>query len=226
MAISSPSIGRSNSLLSRLRTLLNLQKLNHTLAEGGRQAQCSPDMGSRSVFEPGRIEISKWKRMDSRELGITRSMIPVSSWIILKVLQNSGFEAYLVGGCVRDLLLNRVPKDFDVITTAALTQIKKKFNRCEIVGRRFPICRVHIKGTVVEVSSFETVAENGKGKEEFFLPQMPKGCDFKDFARWRNCMHRDFTVNRCPDSAVFFFRVPSSVKLKRTLEAQLRNYNI
>lgn len=50
--------------------------------------------------------------------------------------------------------------------------------------------------SIFQVSSFETVAENGKGKEEFFLPQMPKGCDFKDFARWRNCMHRDFTVNR------------------------------
>lgn len=93
----------------------------------------------------------------------------------------AGFQAYLVGGCVRDLILNKVPKDFDVITTAGLKQvswccfyspfmtkfrklmsvlffyfyillqIKKKFYRSEIIGLRFPICKVHIKGSEVEV---------------------------------------------------------------------------
>lgn len=47
-----------------------------------------------------------------------------------------------------------------------------------------------------QVSSFATVAKTDKEKEEFPLRSMPKGCDRKDIARWRNSMHRDFTVNR------------------------------
>ncbi|XP_052197608.1 uncharacterized protein LOC127804705 isoform X2 [Diospyros lotus] len=110
---------------------------------------------------------------------------------------STGFEAYLVGGCVRDLLLNKIPKDFDVITTATLKRIRQEFRRCEIVGRRFPICRVHIKGSVVEVSSFETAVKtkNSKEKEECQFSQMPHGCDRKDFVIWRDCMGRDFTIN-------------------------------
>lgn len=129
-------------------------------------------------------------------MGINQSMIPLSPWTVLKILKNAGFEAYFVGGCVRDLLLNRVPKDFDVITTAALTQVRKQFHRSMIIGRRFPICQVNIKGSVVEVSSFQTVAQNNEGKDDkFSVSQLPKRCDEKDLARWRNCMHRDFTVN-------------------------------
>lgn len=181
--------------MSRLKALLTIQRINHTLAETEVQAQYYADVVSGSVLEQGKIDTSKWRKLDSRSLGITRSMISSSSWIVVKVLQSEGFQAYLVGGCVRDLLLNKVPKDFDVITTAALKEIKKKFNRCEIVGRRFPICQVHVKGSIVEVSSFETVAEHTKEKKEFLLSQMPHGCDVKDFIIWRNCMHRDFTIN-------------------------------
>ncbi|KDP43752.1 hypothetical protein JCGZ_22379 [Jatropha curcas] len=132
------------------------------------------------------IDFSKWKKINAKSVGVTRSKIPPSPWIVLKILHDKGFEAYLVGGCVRDLLLNRIPKDFDVITTAKLKQVKKQFRRCEIVGRRFPICMVHIKGSVVEVSSFETVAKHAEEKEKFLLSQMPSSCDEKDFIRWRN----------------------------------------
>lgn len=65
-----------------------------------------------------------------------------------------GFDVYLVGGCVRDLILNRTPKDFDVLTTAELKEVMKTFSRCEIVGRRFPICHVHVGDDIVEVCSF------------------------------------------------------------------------
>ncbi|KAK9285251.1 hypothetical protein L1049_024440 [Liquidambar formosana] len=189
------SLRGNHCLLSRLKSLLQLQRFNHTMVEGGLQAQFYREMGSDSVPEKGHIDTSKWKKVDSRVCGITRSMISPSSWIVLKLLQSEGFEAYLVGGCVRDLLLNKVPKDFDVITTANLKQIRKQFHRAEIVGRRFPICRVHVKGSVIEVSSFETVAKHAEEKEKYLFSQMPRGCDKKDLIRWRNCMHRDFTVN-------------------------------
>ncbi|KAH9662413.1 polynucleotide adenylyltransferase family protein [Citrus sinensis] len=161
------------------------------------------------------VDVSNWKTVDSRNLGITRAMIPQPSWVVLKILKSQGafswslclislagvvdavhsFQAYLVGGCVRDLLLRRVPKDFDVITTANLKQIRRQFHRSEIIGRRFPICRVHIKGSVIEVSSFETVAKHGEGKETVLLSQIPYGCDEIDLVRWRNSIHRDFTIN-------------------------------
>ncbi|GMY11102.1 poly(a) polymerase i [Fagus crenata] len=184
MPISSmrPHASGNTGFLSRLKALINVQRFNHTLAEKELQAQ-------------GRVNMSNWKKVNSRILGITSCMISQPSWTVLKILKNKGFEAYLVGGCVRDLILNRTPKDFDVITTAKLNQIKKQFHRSVIVGRRFPICRVHIKGTVIEVSSFDTVAKHDEEKEKVLSLQKPRGCDEKDFIRWRNSMCRDFTIN-------------------------------
>ncbi|KAJ9540844.1 hypothetical protein OSB04_027350 [Centaurea solstitialis] len=150
---------------------------------------------SDSGSEPGKVDVSKWKKMDSRSLGITRTMVPSPPFTVLKILRSRGFEAYLVGGCVRDLLLKRTPRDFDVITTADLHQIRKQFHNCHIVGRKFPICRVHMKGTVIEVSSFKTSAKHSEDKEKFLGSQVPRGCDESDLNLWKNCMHRDFTVN-------------------------------
>ncbi|XP_047314889.1 uncharacterized protein LOC124918866 isoform X2 [Impatiens glandulifera] len=173
---------RGKSLFSRLKTLLAIQRFKHTAAETGSDLE----------LERGKFDISRWKKLDSRTLGITRSMISPSSYMVLKILKNAGFEAYLVGGCVRDLILNKVPKDFDVITTAALKQIRKEFNRAQIIGQRFPICLVHLKGSAIEVSSFQT----GKAKEKKeSLPQMPRGFDEKDIRLWSDSMRRDFTVN-------------------------------
>ncbi|KAJ0041488.1 hypothetical protein Pint_28695 [Pistacia integerrima] len=176
-------------LLSRFESLTWIRRFNHTL-----QPQISRKVRSDSVTH--KVDVSNWRRTDARKLGIYSYVIPQPSWIVLKILRYQGFQSYLVGGCVRDLLLNKTPKDFDVITTANLQQVRKQFHRCEIVGRRFPICRVHIKDSVIEVSSFETVAHNAEGKEKFLLSQAPRGCDEKDLIRWRNSMHRDFTINR------------------------------
>ncbi|OMO83406.1 hypothetical protein COLO4_22540 [Corchorus olitorius] len=152
------------------------------------------------------IDTSKWKKIQASNLGITRSMISVPSWIVLNTLHKGGFEAYLVGGCVRDLLLRRIPKDFDVITTATLKEIKKKFHRAQIVGKRFPICMVHIKDSVIEVSSFETVAKHDEHKEKASSPLIPNGCDEKDIIRWRNSLNRDFTIN-----SLFFDPIKSKI---------------
>ncbi|KAI4326181.1 hypothetical protein MLD38_031519 [Melastoma candidum] len=62
---------------------------------------------------------------------------------------------YLVGGCVRDLILKRFPKDFDIITSAEL-EVRNTFPKSEVIGRCFPICQEHVNDTTVEVSSFKT----------------------------------------------------------------------
>ncbi|KAL5557410.1 hypothetical protein UlMin_039646 [Ulmus minor] len=191
------SRGGNKALFNSLRPLLfKQQKLFNTLAEGGLQSQVYPEIGSDFMAgnEGGHMDMSKWKKVDSKKFGINRSMIPSSSWTVLKILRNHGFDAYLVGGCVRDLILNRTPKDFDVITTASLKQIRNQFHRALIVGQRFPICIVRVQGSAIEVSSFETVAKEAGGKELDFS-QVPCGCGKKDFTLWRNSFKRDFTIN-------------------------------
>ncbi|XP_076889525.1 uncharacterized protein LOC143540307 [Bidens hawaiensis] len=184
---------KRHSFVARFKALLS-QLHYHKLVEVGSKPR-PPRTQKDSVSEPGKVDTSKWQKMDSRALGITRLMVPSSPYTLLKILRGGGFEAYLVGGCVRDLILNRTPKDFDVITTADLHQIKKQFHRCVIVGRRFPICRVHIKGTIIEVSSFKTLAKESEEKEKFLVSQMPRGCNKFDLNLWKNSMRRDFTVN-------------------------------
>ncbi|GAY68411.1 hypothetical protein CUMW_263930 [Citrus unshiu] len=122
------------------------------------------------------------------------SMIDKPTRKVLNGLKKKGYEVYLVGGCVRDLMLNRIPKDFDIITSAELKEVVRVFSQCEIVGKRFPICHVHFEDTIVEVSSFSTSGRRFSRdfKYEF---QRPIGCDEKDFIRWRNCLQRDFTIN-------------------------------
>ncbi|CAL9216511.1 unnamed protein product [Arabidopsis halleri] len=134
-----------------------------------------------------------WKKLDADEFGIQRSMIPDSTRMVLNKLKKKGFQVYLVGGCVRDLILDRIPKDFDVITTAELKEVRKVFPRCQIVGRRFPICHVYVDDIIIEVSSFSTSARTGKAPSKNL--RKPAGCDERDYIRWKNCLQRDFTVN-------------------------------
>ncbi|KAL9226434.1 hypothetical protein vseg_002249 [Gypsophila vaccaria] len=136
----------------------------------------------------------EWRKVSSTELGISNSMIDKPTRAVLKSLRTKGFLVYLVGGCVRDLILNRTPKDFDVITSARLHQVVNAFSRCEIVGRRFPICHVHFADSIVEVSSFSTVAKHPTRNSNSLL-RKPPGCTDHDFIRWRNCVQRDFTIN-------------------------------
>ncbi|KAF5730989.1 hypothetical protein HS088_TW19G00592 [Tripterygium wilfordii] len=136
----------------------------------------------------------EWKKLNSKDLGIRTSRIPEPTRKVLNVLKDRGYEVYLVGGCVRDLILNRIPKDFDILTSAELEKVVGMFSFCSIVGRRFPICHVNIDGTIVEVSSFSTSREKFTGDVNHELVRH-FGNDEKNVDRWRNCLQRDFTIN-------------------------------
>ncbi len=70
-------------------------------------------------------------------------------------LRQSGYQAYLVGGCVRDLLIGRTPKDFDIATSATPNQVRSLFRNCRLIGRRFRLAHVYFKGgKILEVSTF------------------------------------------------------------------------
>jgi poly(A) polymerase len=69
-------------------------------------------------------------------------------------LQQAGYQAYLVGGCVRDLLLNVNPKDFDVATSATPEQVRAEFRNARVIGRRFKLVHVHFGREIIEVATF------------------------------------------------------------------------
>src|SRR5712691_3327988 len=73
---------------------------------------------------------------------------------VVRRLKRAGYTAYLVGGCVRDLLLGMRPKDFDVATSAHPNQVKATFRNSRLIGRRFRLAHIYYAGKVVEVSTF------------------------------------------------------------------------
>ncbi len=88
---------------------------------------------------------------------------------VISRLRQRGYQAYLVGGCVRDLLLGRTPKDFDLATSAHPAQVKATFNNCRLIGRRFRLAHVYFKGgKVLEVATFRA---NPTEVEELSSPE-------------------------------------------------------
>ena len=80
-------------------------------------------------------------------------------------LREGGFQAFLVGGCVRDLLIGMVPKDFDVATDALPEDVKKLFRNCRLIGRRFRLAHVFFGRETIEVATFRAAAAPEPGQE-------------------------------------------------------------
>lgn len=94
------------------------------------------------------------QRYPRRDHGIDRKQLSSAALRTTQELQKAGFSAYVVGGAVRDLLLKRTPKDFDVATNATPEQVHKIFRRSRIIGRRFQIVHVMFGSETIEVSTF------------------------------------------------------------------------
>ncbi|CAH2044218.1 unnamed protein product [Thlaspi arvense] len=137
----------------------------------------------------------EWKQLNSKDLGISSSMIAKPTRQVLNVLKRKGHDVYLVGGCVRDLILKRTPRDFDILTSAELREVVRTFSSCEIVGRRFPICHVHVGDDIVEVSSFSTSAHNSLRNKTTEFKESSGSDGDEDCIRLNNCLQRDFTIN-------------------------------
>jgi poly(A) polymerase len=85
---------------------------------------------------------------------ISRSGISPNALRVLYRLREGGFQGFLVGGCVRDLLLGIEPKDFDVATDALPEQVRKLFRNCRLIGRRFRLAHVYFGRDIIEVATF------------------------------------------------------------------------
>jgi poly(A) polymerase len=115
--------------------------------------------------------IPQGKRLEipAAEHGIDASLLDERAVRVVTTLQDAGHEAYIVGGAVRDLLVGRRPKDFDVATNATPEQVKGLFRRAFIIGRRFRIVHViHGRGRdheVIEVSTFRAYMDNSAAEQ-------------------------------------------------------------
>lgn len=88
--------------------------------------------------------------------GITSDKIDSHAYYVIEKLKQAGFIAYLVGGGVRDLLLNTRPKDFDVVTSATPEEVRKIFRNCILIGRRFRLAHVRFGRQIIEVATFRS----------------------------------------------------------------------
>src|SRR2546423_5078741 len=97
---------------------------------------------------------------------IPRRPIPENVLKVLYRLHRSGYRAYLCGGSVRDLLMNRPPKDFDIATDAHPMEIRRLFRNSRIIGRRFRLVHILFQDMTVEVSTFRREPERAAQTED------------------------------------------------------------
>jgi len=138
-------------------------------------------------------------RIAAADVGINNKNISEKALQVVADLQSAGFESYLVGGCVRDLLIGIKPKDFDIATNAKPDEIKRLFGgNARIIGRRFKIVHVRFGREVIEVATFRADAsdrarvgrnEMSEGEQGQLLRDNVFGTIEEDVIR------RDFTVN-------------------------------
>lgn len=117
---------------------------------------------------------------------------------VVEILSDHGHEAYLVGGCIRDSLLGRTPKDFDVATSAHPEEIKALFRNCRLVGRRFRLAHVRFGREIIEVATFRGSHSNAGTNDKHESAQSDEGLLLRDnvFGTLEeDAVRRDFTAN-------------------------------
>lgn len=118
---------------------------------------------------------------------ISRADVSENALKVLYRLRKAGYAAFLVGGCVRDQLLGREPKDFDVATDALPEQVRELFRNCRLVGRRFRLAHVRYRDEIIEVATFRGSGNTDGGEQ--ITDDNVYGTIEEDALR------RDFTIN-------------------------------
>ncbi len=136
--------------------------------------------------------------IDRSQHTISRRKIAPEALKVLEHLHQAGFLAYLAGGGVRDLLLGRQPKDFDIATDARPNQVKRLFRNCRLVGRRFRLAHVWFGNTYVEVATFRAHLPPDSPPPPEHLFEKRDGLIARDNVFGtppEDAVRRDFTVN-------------------------------
>lgn len=127
--------------------------------------------------------------------GVEKDLVSHCAFKVVNELQEAGFSAFIVGGAVRDLLVGRIPKDFDIATSATPDQVRGHFRRSRIIGRRFQIVHVLCGQDVVEVSTYrahQLVAED-EARQTDVHGRLLRDNVFGSQAE--DALRRDFTIN-------------------------------
>lgn len=112
---------------------------------------------------------------------------------VLYRLRDAGFQGYLVGGAVRDLLVGGHPKDFDVATDATPEQVKQLFRNCRLIGRRFRLAHVVFGREIIEVATFRANVDDGSGDREMDNGRLVRDNVYGSIED--DAVRRDFTAN-------------------------------
>jgi poly(A) polymerase len=133
-----------------------------------------------SANENGKL-VKKAVIYTSDEHGINFADVDREAISIIRRLKSSGYNAYIVGGAVRDLILGKKPKDFDIVSTASPAKIKKVFRNSRIIGRRFRLVHIYFGPRIFEVATFRSFKD---------------GCTSNTFGTIdEDVFRRDFTMN-------------------------------
>ncbi len=138
-----------------------------------------------------RTPAPKPRRIARADHPISRAQISPGTLRVLYGLKDAGYDGYMVGGGVRDLLAGLEPKDFDVATNAHPEEVKRVFRSCRLIGRRFVICHVRFGNEMTEVTTFRGQITDGHERDETgrILSDNEYGTLETDAFR------RDFTIN-------------------------------
>ena len=135
--------------------------------------------------------------MDHRrgcDFGLSSDCISQEALKVLKVLQKAGYSSYIVGGGVRDLLLGRQPKDFDIATAAHPEKIRRLFRHCRLIGKRFRLAHVIYNKHIFEVATYRANHLN-KARDNLSIKKWCVTEDNKYGTLEEDLVRRDFTIN-------------------------------
>ena len=169
-----------------------LMNIIQTLFNPPKRQPLSPAITTRHLIKlPPPIQLPA-KQIPRAQHSVSRKNISKNAVKVLYQLHQSGYQAFLVGGGIRDLLLGLKPKDFDVATNASPEQVRQVFRNCRLIGRRFLLAHVHFGQEIIEVATFRKQHdESGDGVIE-------NGCIIRDNVYGtidEDACRRDFTIN-------------------------------
>ncbi len=157
-----------------------------------RRGKPAPTASAVSGSLPDDVE-AKLVSIPREQHSISRRNISPNALRVLYKLRDGGFAAYLVGGAVRDLLLDGHPKDFDVATDAHPEQVKQLFRNCRLIGRRFRLAHVHFGAEIIEVATFRGTEDDGSGARELVDGRIVRDNVYGSIEE--DAVRRDFTIN-------------------------------
>lgn len=145
----------------------------------------------RDMFAPRSVVVKNPRVISADEHRIDPALVSAEARATCEALKRRGFQAYIVGGAVRDLMLGVTPKDFDVATDATPEQVKRCQRRAVIIGRRFKLVHVIFGREIIECSTFRAL--EGAGQRKDATGRVVSDNVFGEM--WEDAARRDFTIN-------------------------------